>query len=110
MYNQPMAEEVRNESELERELLARWQEERNLGYQAGRFYQMFMPHCKHYVGGVEAVRRVISKGRTGGAVFVVEKGRPDLLLEHVVLDPKWSHLFDAETLAKARENLTRIPT
>ena len=97
-----------NEPDLERELLRLYEEGKRIGYKAGRFYQMFMPHCPQYVGGIETVRRIVSKGRSAGFNFAVEHHRLDLLVEHLVLDPKWQHLFAADIQSKARENLATI--
>lgn len=43
---------------FEEALLARYYAWGSLGYWAKRFYQKFSPHCKAYIGGVEAVRAV----------------------------------------------------
>jgi hypothetical protein len=67
-----------------------------------------MPHCARYKGGIEAVRRVISRGKSSGFSFCVKIKRPDLLLENLVLNAKWQHLFDENLKTKARENLAGI--
>jgi hypothetical protein len=78
----------------------------NCGYWARRFYQWFTPDCKKYIGGVGAVRRVLCAGRHSGGLDVLRKAnRLDLSVERLVLDPKWSHLFDDDDRALARLNL-----
>ncbi len=55
---------------------------------------MFMPHCKRYRGGIEAIRNVVSKSGTGGFERLVKMGRLDLTVEKaIVLNPKWTDLF-----------------
>jgi hypothetical protein len=71
-------------------------------------YQLFMPHCKRYVGGVETVRRIIMKGPGAGFGSCIDIQRPDLLAENLVLNPKWQHLFEPEVQKKARESLASM--
>jgi hypothetical protein len=100
-----MPRRVPDQDDLERELYYLYREWFRLKFRAARFYKLFTPWCDGYVGGVEAVRRTISKGRTAGLRFVTSVGRPDLLLENVVLDRKWKHLFNDEDRRQARGNL-----
>ena len=97
-----------NQSDLEAELLRIYDEGGRLSppYWARRFYQLFMPHCARYVGGVEAVRRMVATGGQSYGIEVVKKhGRLDLAVETLVLDSEWTHLFKDYDRAKARENL-----
>jgi hypothetical protein len=94
-------------SALEERLLSNWKEVGKAGYWAYRFYALFRPHCSHYIGGVKAVCNVIMKGQSAAFKFLVKHGRDDLLLEQIVLDDKWRHLFPLEVQVKARENLSR---
>ena len=77
------ADVLLTENDLEKELLRLYQEGARIGYRANRFYQLFMPHCQRYVGGIKAVEKVVSRGRSDGFQFALDKGRPDLLLEYV---------------------------
>ena len=76
-----------------------------LGYWAKRFYQMFSPHCKKYVGGIAAARTVVTNGRTGGFAFLEERGGLDLSVEALILKREWSHLFSDAVRALARKKL-----
>lgn len=99
-----------SEVDLESELLRLYQEGAALGYRASRFYQLFMPHCKHYIGGVKAVQHVLrnsSRTPTGGFQFIRKNARLDMAVENIVLDERWAHLFGAEDRAIARQNLER---
>src|SRR4029077_18739776 len=94
--------------ELEQELDRLYREGGQLGYWAKRAHQLFAPGCKRYVGGVEGVRRIVSKGPGAGFAFAVKYERLDLLVENLVLSPKWKHLFTPELQRKADENLATI--
>jgi hypothetical protein len=100
---------LHNEGELEAELLRRYQEGAKLGHRAGRLYQLFMPHCKRYVGGVHAVQYVLRHGKTIGFTFSLKKDRPDLSIESLVIDSKWADAFSSEDreIAKRRIALTQ---
>jgi hypothetical protein len=99
---------MKTEHDLEGKLLQNYQQCVQVGYRANRAYQLFMAHCRNYKGGIEAVRRVLEKGPSNCFRFVVDHGRPDLLWEHIVLDPEWQHLFSPELQSKAQENLATL--
>ncbi len=69
---------------------------------------MFMPHCKHYIGGIETARRMIRKAPTEGFKFVRGHGRLDLTVESIILQKRFHHLFDREDLEIARRGLARF--
>ena len=95
-----------NQADLELELRHLYQQWQRLGYDARRFYQMFMKHCKRYKGGVAAVRDVLWKRGTGGFDRLQHLGRPDLTVEkYVVLNPKWNHLFRDKDRVMAQRKL-----
>jgi hypothetical protein len=74
-----------------------------LGYWAKRFYQKFSPHCKLYIGGVEAVRAVLPY-ETPGFCFLKRHNRLDLSVEALMLEKQWRPLFSQpELLAAARK-------
>ena len=75
-----------------------------LGYWANRFYQKFSPHCKVYVGGVEAVRSVLPY-ETDGFRFLRNRSRLDLSVEELMLKPEWKGLFKDDELAMATRKL-----
>ena len=95
-----------NERDLEAELHRLYIECGRLGYWARRWYQLFTPTCKNYIGGIRTVRKTLD---TGGHSFGISKVREmkrlDLTVEALVLDPKWAHLFDENDRAKAHRNL-----
>jgi hypothetical protein len=66
-----------------RELYYKWGA---LGYWANRFFQKFSPHCKSYIGGVQAVRSVLPY-ETNGFHFLKEAKRLDLSVEALMLKP-----------------------
>jgi hypothetical protein len=93
-----------SERDLEGELHRIYDECKKFGYQASRFYQMITPDCQKYLGGVAAVRKLLD-APTSGLLRLIDEGRIDLAIEHLVLSPKWSHLFKSWDQKKARENL-----
>jgi hypothetical protein len=94
-----------NEYDLEVELRRIYEECKTFNYYAMRFYQMITPGCQRYVGGVAAVRKLLDGGGTSGLLRLLDEDRLDLAVEHVVLSPKWSHLFKPWDQKKAQENL-----
>jgi len=97
-----------DQSDLEAELLRIYEEGGRLDppYWARRFYQLFMPHCVRYVGGVEAVRRMMASGGLSyGLQLVKSRNRLDLSVENLVLDNDWTHLFNDADRTLARSNL-----
>ena len=100
---------LESETDLEALLLRLYRKWRTLGYPANRFYQMFMPSCKRYRGGIAAIRNVVSKSGTGGFDRLVEMGRLDLTVEKaIILDPKWSHLFSDNLRNMAQRKVSRV--
>jgi hypothetical protein len=94
------------EADLEALLLRLYRKWETLDYRASRFYQMFMPHCKRYRGGIAAIRNVASKSGTGGFERLVEMGRLDLTVEKaIILNPKWAHLFSDNLRNMARRKV-----
>jgi hypothetical protein len=98
----------KSESDLERELLARYRQWADLGYRASRFYQMFSPHCKRYVGGVAAVRLLLQKSGTPGFAFLKEKNKLKLSVEALVANGDWDDLFTASDRSRAMSKLGRL--
>jgi hypothetical protein len=95
-----------DERDLEAELHRLYLECGKLGYWARRWYQLFTPGCKNYVGGIRTVRKTLDTGgRSFGMSKVREMNRLDLTVEALVLDSKWKHFFDDSDRAKARRNL-----
>jgi hypothetical protein len=86
-----------------RELYYKWG---SLGYWANRFFQTFSPHCKLYIGGVQAVRSVLPY-ETDGFRFLREKNRLDLSVESLMLKPEWRELFSDDELAMATQKLVK---
>jgi hypothetical protein len=98
----------RNETDLESELRRIYEEGGKLKppYWAKRFYQWFTPGCDRYVGGVNAVRKVLEAGgQSSGLKTVIEQGRPGLAVETLVLSEEWGHLFKPWDRKQAQENL-----
>ncbi len=60
-------------------------------YYAKRLYQQFMPHCKRYIGGIQAVKSAI-RGETSGRERL--SSCPELTLESLVRNGKWDDVFD----------------
>ena len=99
---------LHNEAALEEALESLYQEWGRLGFWAKRFHQKFSPGRKNYLGGVAAVRGVLSS-RTDGLSFLALHDRLDLSLENLILQPEWKHLFcDADRIL-AQERLQRPP-
>jgi hypothetical protein len=84
-------------------LYQRWH--RELGYRAERFRQTIDPNCKNYKGGIAAVRALLLKPGTAGFEFLTEANRPDLTVEHLVLQPEWDDLFDDSDRRLAEQKL-----
>jgi|HubBroStandDraft_6_1064221.scaffolds.fasta_scaffold05170_4 hypothetical protein len=101
--------DLESEADLEALLLRLYRKWEALGYRASRFYQMFMPHCKQYRGGIAAIRNVVSKSGTGGFEKLVEMGRLDLTVEKaIILNPKWTHLFSDNLRNMAQRKVNRV--
>jgi len=92
------------EQDLEVELHRIYEECKTFNYYAMRFYQMITPGCQKYLGGVAAVRKLLDAPTTG-LLRLIDEGRLDLAVEHLVLDPSWSHLFKSWDQKKAQDNL-----
>lgn len=98
----------RNKADLEAELERLYQEGKRLGYAAKRFRQMFTQGGKRYKGGVDAVRTELMKPETEGLEFLKKQGRLDMSLERLVLNRKWTHLFNDCDRAIAKIKLALI--
>ena len=99
--------EVHDEAALEAALEVLYHEWGSLGFWARRLHQEFSPGRKRYIGGVAAVRSVLTS-RTHGFSFLRQHKRLDLSIERLVLKPEWNHLFYDEERALARKRLERI--
>jgi hypothetical protein len=78
----------------------------SLGYCANRFFQKFSPHCKLFIGGVEAVRSVLPY-ETAGFRFLRKHGYLSLSVEALMLERQWRHLFTESELAIAAQKIGR---
>ena len=98
---------VYNEAALEEALEDLYQEWGALGFWAKRLHQKFSPRRKKYIGGIAAIRSVLT-GRTYGFSFLRKHKRLDLSVEALVLKPQWKYLFCDEDRALARKRLDKI--
>ena len=75
-------------------------------YNGTIFYKMIME-----VGGLQTAKQLLRRnaGSYGFEVLALEKNRPDLTVEYLVLQPKWAGLFLPEHLSVARERLGISP-
>lgn len=74
---------------------------RETGYDATRFLQMVSKH-----GGVATAQQLLHAGQVSdGFTALWERGRLDLTVEHLVLEPEHEELFTDEERAVARERL-----
>lgn len=79
-----------------------------IGYRAERFRQELVRK-----GGLATAQRMLKTGRKGqsaGFERLLEAGKSDITLEHVVLQSKYASLFTPAELAIARERLDRFVT
>ena len=73
------------------------------GYNATRFLVMV-----NEIGGLQAAKTLINApGVSDGFVALWERGRPDLTVEAIILDPRWKELFTGHELDIARERLRK---
>jgi hypothetical protein len=86
---------------------ALYQQWGRLGFWARRLHQKFSPGRKNYVGGIAAVRSVLTGG-TLGFTFLKEHDRLDLSVENLILQPEWKQLFCDEDRSAARQRLDRL--
>lgn len=71
------------------------------GYTATRFLQMLTTSS-----GLEVARTLLhSSGVSEGYTALYQRGRLDLTVEALVLEPKWQPLFTPEELMIAQERL-----
>lgn len=96
---------VYNEAALEQALEDLYQEWGALGLWAKRLHQKFSPGRANYIGGIGAVRSILSGRRTDGFVFLKEHGRLVLSVEELILKPAWKDLFCDEDRRLARKHL-----
>lgn len=80
----------------------------SLGYWANRFYQKFSPHCKRYIGGVEAVRTVLPI-ETAGFRYLKKHGYLRYSVEALILEDKWRSSFSETELVCAAKKIGRSP-
>ena len=77
---------------------------RQCGYWAHRFRQLVTTR-----GGVAAAKRLLARDRLSpGFAVLKEKGRLDLSMEMLVLDPRFRELFSDAERAAARDRLERM--
>jgi len=74
------------------------------GYRASRFLVMV-----NETGGLQAAKTLINApGVSDGFAALWERGRPDLTVEAIILDPKWKELFTGHELDIARGRLSKV--
>jgi hypothetical protein len=79
---------------------------RQCGYWAHRFRQLVTSR-----GGVVAAKRLLARGRMSpGLALLAERGRLDLSMEALVLEPAFRECFSEAEQATARERLERART
>ncbi len=75
-----------------------------LGYNAFRFFQMLSE-----IGGVETARSLINKEDVlEGFCILVEKNRPDLTVESIVVEERFRELFSDEEIGKCKKRLREV--
>jgi len=74
-------------------------------YYAESFRQMIVPGCARYIGGVAAVRHVLTK-RTSG--YERLKAYPELTVEALVATGKWDDVIGKPFRKIARERIARM--
>jgi hypothetical protein len=73
-------------------------------YTATAFLHMVLDH-----GGVETARRLLSTDDVQSGLYELwDCGKPEISVEYLVLQPKWTALFDAQQIARARKRLTDL--
>jgi hypothetical protein len=78
---------------------------RTAGKETGYWASYFLRAVRRH-GGVETARRLLrQKGPSKGLVKLGEKGRLDLAMEALVLDPAFASLFSDEERATAARRL-----
>ena len=95
------------ESDLEQAMLSSWTQTCRLRYRAARIYQMFMPHCKCYIGGIETAQHVIRNAPMAVDGFLMKHKRPELAVEAIILEERFIHLFNEEDIKIARQTLRK---
>jgi hypothetical protein len=95
---------VNDEAALEEALEQLYQQWGVLGFWAKRFHQTFTPGRMRYIGGVAAVRSVLT-ARTDCFAFLRACNCLDLSVENLILNPEWERLFGEEDRAMARGRL-----
>ena len=75
------------------------QAKQQANYTATRFHQMLIEH-----GGVETARRLLPR-MSDGFTELWRRGRLDLTVEALVLQPRWASLFSGTELEMARGRL-----
>ncbi len=103
VYNQAV---VYDEAALEHALEALYQQWGAMGFWAKRLHQKFTPGRRRYVGGIAAVRSVLTNKKEG---FDVLKERECLHLsvESLILQQQWKESFCDADRERARRRLQR---
>lgn len=81
---------------------------REAGEQTGYWGKRFIQKVRR-VGGVETVKEMLTprnRAQRAGLDAILEAGRPDLTVEHIVTRRRFRALFTAEELHEARGRLT----
>jgi hypothetical protein len=91
------------EEEFQRACEGAVQECRRLGYVPSVWIGMMQSH-----GAVEAAKRLLRNGDLQpGLLRLLRLSRPDLAIEHAVLNPRWADLFDDQDRELAEWRLTQ---
>lgn len=90
------------ERKLQRAMVAIYEEcKAELGYNATAFIRLVSD-----IGAVETARRLVNSATpSDGFMLLYEKGRLDLSVEALVLEPEYASLFDEATLERAEGRL-----
>jgi hypothetical protein len=99
----------RDEVALERALVFLYRQWELLGYQSGEFYEMLRRGCNKNQGGMAAAQAVLRENKTGVFVFLKKRRKLALSIEHLVLRPRWAHLFTEADRRMAEEKLREAP-
>ena len=98
------------EEEFHQEMLAIYQNAgEELGYWAKRYLQAVKRH-----GGLEWARKTLQPRKEGdihdGLQQLLDAGRPDLTVEALALNSRYSQLFEQSHLDEARNRLSVFPS
>lgn len=91
------------EEEFQRACEVAVRECRRLGYVPSAWISMMQSH-----GAVVAAKRLLVSGDLQpGLLRLLRLSRPDLTIEHAVLEPRWADLFDDQDRELAEWRLTQ---